>query len=420
MHGTGTNCNVSSNPLTSVHIDGDLPVLLNTSSPSVDSNNNNPVKGHIECGQITRQNSFTDDLISLTKDETCTLPKMEEITSRNTGLRSVLSNFSGTYEPVHVEPELEIFPKFSHESHLIGGLTSQLNASAWLSELAYENDAWLKSYIPEDKLSKLHHELDFFQNKSRATCRQLQRLCGILSYCARVIRGGRTFSHRVISLLKDIQTNKRIRLSPCCRADLLWWKSFCNIFNGSATMVKYNFGNGPIITTVSSLCDYGLFIHAGTYSDWQAGWFDTAELPTQLSRLQPEHRHWKNIQKPLVTATDDNINLLELIPVWQSVMRFAPRFRGCHLVLQTDNTQVMSMINCGKSINVSCMCLVREIFWLCIMYNIYLTARYVLGCNNYIADCLSRITSDSLIRSIDDCMLCCSGERSGLPGWTSC
>lgn len=33
------------------------------------------------------------------------------------------------------------------DNHLIGGLPSQLNASAWLAELAYGNDAWLKSYI---------------------------------------------------------------------------------------------------------------------------------------------------------------------------------------------------------------------------------------------------------------------------------
>lgn len=266
----------------------------------------------------------------------------------------------------------------------------------------------MQLHVPPDKLDKLIHEIDYFQEKTRATCRQLQRLCGILSYCSRVIRGGRIFSHRVVSLLKNIGTRKRIHLTPCFKADLLWWRSFCNIFNGSASIVKYNFGEGPTITTDSSLAGYGLYISAGMYSDWQAGWFETDSVPGDTAGLNPDHEHWKNVRKPLVVPRDDNINLLELIPVWLSVVRFAPRFRDCHIVLQTDNTQVISMVNCGKSSNISCMCLIREIFWLCILYNVYLTARYVPGCNNYVADSLSRITSSSFSSVIDSHLLCCS------------
>lgn len=44
--------------------------------------------------------------------------------------------------------------------------------------------------LPKIKLQKLHQELAFFQGKDRATLRQLQRLCGILSYASHVVRGG--------------------------------------------------------------------------------------------------------------------------------------------------------------------------------------------------------------------------------------
>lgn len=135
--------------------------------------------------------------------------------------------------------------------------------------------------------------------------------------------------------------------------------------------------------------DTGFYLHAGTILDWQAGWFNTSELPKDIELLDSIHAHWKNITKPLVTPKDDNINFLELIPVWQSVLRFGPQFKGYHLVLLSDNTQVISMVNCGKSVNTSCMCLLREIFWLCVMYDIYITARHVSGNNNAIADCLS-------------------------------
>lgn len=186
------------------------------------------------------------------------------------------------------------------------------------------------------------------------------------------------FSHRIVSLLKNLDIKKRIRLSPCFRADLLWWKSFASFFNGSASIVTYNFGDGPMITTDASLHGYGFCLHAGTILDWQAGWFNTAELPNDFECIDSTHHHWKNIKKPLVTPKADNINFFELLPVWQSVLRFGPYFRGHHLVVLMDNTQVISMVNCGKSINISCMCLLREIFWLCIMYDVYITARHVL------------------------------------------
>ena len=70
----------------------------------------------------------------------------------------------------------------------------------------------MKLLLPPGKMDKLFSELEFFENRTRATKRQLQRLCGILSYCARIIRGARTFSRRVIDLLKGLPDgNPRIK-----------------------------------------------------------------------------------------------------------------------------------------------------------------------------------------------------------------
>ena len=54
--------------------------------------------------------------------------------------------------------------------------------------------------LPPEKVRKLHSEIDFFKGRKQASKRQLQRLCGILSHCSRVVRGARTFSSRVIEL----------------------------------------------------------------------------------------------------------------------------------------------------------------------------------------------------------------------------
>lgn len=47
--------------------------------------------------------------------------------------------------------------------------------------------------LPQKKMEKLRKEIRFFENKSRASKKQLQRLAGVLGHCARVIRGGRLF-----------------------------------------------------------------------------------------------------------------------------------------------------------------------------------------------------------------------------------
>lgn len=48
----------------------------------------------------------------------------------------------------------------------------------------------MKLIMPQEKLEKFQKEMKFFQGKNRATKRQLQRLCGILNHCSRVVRGG--------------------------------------------------------------------------------------------------------------------------------------------------------------------------------------------------------------------------------------
>lgn len=58
--------------------------------------------------------------------------------------------------------------------------------------------------LPQQKIKKLHEELNFFTQKKRATKKQIMRLAGVLSHSARVIRGGRTFSRRILDLLKGL------------------------------------------------------------------------------------------------------------------------------------------------------------------------------------------------------------------------
>ena len=254
--------------------------------------------------------------------------------------------------------------------------------------------------LPEDKLQKLHHELTFFANKKRATKRQIQHLCGILSHSAKVVRGGRTFSRRVIDLLKSLPCgNPRIYLSTGFRKDILWWSHFAETFNGKEKVIHSNLGQGYMFSTDASLSGYGLVCG----SDWQAGYFNTEVRPLGADCVA-SHGHWQNMH------ADDlsNINHLELIPIYLALKRFAPQWRNQHVICYSDNTQVIAAINKGVSVNEANMELLRGIFWLCATNNTYVTACHVPGVCNVLPDSLSRIMSTNTLYNINVSSLCCS------------
>ena len=258
--------------------------------------------------------------------------------------------------------------------------------------------------LPIRKLDKLHSELLFFEGKTRATKNQLQRLCGILAHCSKVVRGGRTFSRRIIDLLSGLPDgNPRITLSSEFKLDLDWWRCFSTTFNGVACVIQHNYGMGPTLHTDSSFSGYGLI----SGHMWYAGYFNSPDMPLGTERLDYEHLHWQNYELDIM-----NINVLELFPILLAVRLMGHLWVNQHVVCFSDNTQVVSCINRGTSINPHCMSMLREIFWYSAMYNFHLTSRHVKGVDNYIPDLLSRIQSRGNIYDISNLPLCCSGSLS--------
>lgn len=170
-------------------------------------------------------------------------------------------------------------------------------------------------------------------------------------------------------------------------------------------MVMYNYGQGPCFSTDACIAGYGLWSN----HDWQAGYFDSSSSPV-VSSLNSDHNHWVNVHLHDVKSSS-NINVLELIPVWLSLVRWGHIWRDLHAVCFTDNSSVMCMINKGVSTNDLCMVLLRDIFWRCAINNIFLTARHVPGSLNTIADLLSRVRFNEDLSFLDEFLFCCSTQR---------
>ena len=263
----------------------------------------------------------------------------------------------------------------------------------------------MKLMLPDDKLEKLATELKFFENKVRATKRQLQRLCGVLSYTAKVIKGARTFSRKVIDLLKGLpEGNPRVKLSADFHADLDWWRRWSPQFNGAAYVIDRNWGEGPTIYSDASFSGYGAIFD----EDWIGGFFNSTDLP-KFTCDSCHSFHWFNIHVPEI----NNINYLELIPVYLAVMLLAPSCRDSHIVCYTDNTQVVAMVNKGTSVNDSAMVLLRELFWLSVIFNLHVTARHIPGKLNVSADYISRVSTNMNLSDFPS-KLCCSHHPTGI------
>ena len=62
-----------------------------------------------------------------------------------------------------------------------------------------------------------------------------------------------------------------------------------------------------------------------------------------------------------------------------------------HVIIKCDNQAAIAMINKGSTPNPKVMVWLRDLFWLSAIYNFCITAVYIKGSHNIIADSLSRM-----------------------------
>ena len=246
--------------------------------------------------------------------------------------------------------------------------------------------------LPGDKVLKLKALLNEFMSKSKAKKRELQSLAGHLSFASTVVKGGRTFSRRVIDLLNSVKHGHHfVRLNSNFREDCMFWLHFIDspLFNGTAKILDNTPIDINILQTDSSFFGYGVYF-AG---DWIAGAWDKDSLPIVPENVDIRY-NWENFACPDVARS--NINILELYPVLIAARRFGNMWQDKRVFVYTDNKSVQSFINSGTSKTSShVMDCLRELSMLSGQFNFHLTAKYLKGSANVIADCLSRLNDRS-------------------------
>lgn len=218
--------------------------------------------------------------------------------------------------------------------------------------------------LPNEKLQILHQELQGFLNRKRATKRQLQSLAGKLSWAAAVVKGGRVFLRRVFNKIGMLRHQcHRTLLSSEVRQDLLWWARYIDSFNGKSLLLD----KVPIECVCTDACDDGaggIFGRDWFYYNWSQDW--------------PQARNF-------------HINEKEVLAVALAAHRWAPSWCNKRIIIYSDNSVTVSSINKGSSRNGAIMKCLRSLFWLSATFNFHLTARFVPGILNTVADSASRL-----------------------------
>ena len=237
--------------------------------------------------------------------------------------------------------------------------------------------------LPPDKLGKLHRELGFWENKKTSTKLQMQKLCGVLNFCCKVIRGGRVYMFHMIELLKLFNAQRRITLPSDFFSDISWWHSFAESFNGCAdffdpvanTIELYT---DACLTGLGAICKNDYYI-ANVVSSENNEFGYCCTSPNAYDVLVPQ-----------IHAA--NINVLELIAVLLAIIRWKAWLINSRVLCYCDNLQVCYNLCKDKTKNALSNECLRCIFWLCVENNMFILPAYIPSSHNVHADYLSRLS----------------------------
>ena len=174
----------------------------------------------------------------------------------------------------------------------------------------------------------------------------------------------------LINMIPKVErSHHHIRITKEAKGDILWWVDGLDFFHGTTLFVS----DVPLPSYVFSCdaCEKGAGMHFN--NDW-------AYFAWEIDCPEYAGKH---------------INILELKAVVLAAERWGSQWAGLHILVRTDNMATVAAVIKTSSRSPELLELIRQLFWLSVIYNFKITAKYIPGVENVMSDRISRLTSVS-------------------------
>ena len=221
--------------------------------------------------------------------------------------------------------------------------------------------------LPLDKLEKCKTLIHEMLIQDKCTLRELQVLLGLLNFTCTVIVPGRAFLQRLYRLTVGVRKPYfSIRLTSQVKKDLHIWLQFLEEYNGVTLYREEMFLSENVCHIFS---DASKTLGCGAVLD----------------------NHWFALGWPNEWWREQNITLLELVPIVLAIQAWGNELRNKCVILHTDNLDLSHDINSQSSKDPLVMSLIRHMVLKLLSFNILFRSRHIPGVSNILSDSLSRL-----------------------------
>ena len=217
--------------------------------------------------------------------------------------------------------------------------------------------------LKAEKLSELVDLLENFKERKRPSRNQLESLAGKLSWAAHVVPWGPAHIRSIFSLISSLKSPKHKCRFGDLQADLNWWRHWLKC----GLNWRHIWPPSELLNVYTDACSEA----GGAFCN--GNWF-YVHWPTDVPRLSPHH-----------------INTKELATVIMAAQVWCRTWANHHVVIHTDNQVTEAVINNGTARNSTCLELLKHLASLALQFNFTISAAYIPGVENIMADTISRL-----------------------------
>ena len=220
--------------------------------------------------------------------------------------------------------------------------------------------------IHPGKLHAIYAECLATSNKRQLTKRAFQSLLGKLLYIHKCVQPARTFINRMLALLRQNPTAKKITLTSEFHKDLNWFLAFLPSFNGITYISKPEIFDGHSLQIDASLTGLGGIWNQEVYT---TPIFDLYGFELKIVHLEM-------------------LNLVIALRLWSQ------KWAHCTVKFYCDNSAVVQVVRTGKTRDQMLALCLRNIWLIAATHDIHIEIDHIQGIHNNKADLLSRLYSD--------------------------